>query len=116
MDVAVATTVKDVALLEVGGALSVDEGALLDERLATIEAAGKLRIVLDLSDVKYMSSSVFGVLVKHAQQLGERGGGLALLGVPPKVNVVIDMLGIEPVFACVCKHRPGAFARPARAA
>ena len=112
-EVAIANARPDVTLLEVSGAISVEDSSVLDERLGALVLTGKRRLVLDLSGVKYMCSSAFGVLVKHAQSLGERDGGVALLGVPPKVSVVIDMLGLETVFSCVCKHRPGAFARAA---
>lgn len=80
--------------------LSGGDDAHTDPRLVpgVIEgllAEGKRRLVVDLSKLKYFSSgNGIATLVKCADALKQRGGGLALVGVPPKVKVVLEMLGL----------------------
>ena len=100
----------DVALVEASGSIGQESVPALEEAFARLVDQGKRRIVLDLSGIRYVASSGFGALVKQAEALEALGGGIALLGVPPKVNVVIEMLGLETMFSVVCKQRPGAFA------
>jgi anti-sigma B factor antagonist len=101
----------EAALVEVSGAIDPHGNEPLDRAIGGLRARGKKTIALDLSAVRYVNSSGFATLVKHASALEDQGGGLSLLGVPPKVQIVLEMLGLEPQFAVVCKHRPGAFAR-----
>lgn len=106
---------REGALLELTGAIDCAPGALdpLDRALCELRAKGRTRVVLDLSGIRYVNSSGFGLLVKHAQALEELGGGLSLLGVTTKVRIVIEMLGLTSCFAVLCEHRPGAFERVA---
>ena len=39
-------------------------------------------------------------------ELEERGGSMSLLGITAKVRIVVEMLGLESVFACVCERHP----------
>jgi anti-sigma B factor antagonist len=96
----------EAALLRAGGAIEQSTAPELDRALAALEHEGKLFIAIDCSEVRYVASSGFAVLVKHAQALAEQGGGLALLGVNRKVGIVVDMLGIEDTFATVCERVP----------
>jgi anti-anti-sigma factor len=106
-------TDTDAALVELAGAIDLHAIDGLERLLDGLRERGKTRVVLDLARIRYVNSSGFGVLVKHALSFEQEGGGLSLLGVPAKVSIVIEMLGIEQVFAVVCKHAPGAFVRAA---
>lgn len=98
----------EAALLAARGAIDLAHAPVLDAALGELARRGVANVAIDCGDVRYVSSSGFGVLVKHAQALEGGGGGLALLGVPPRVAIVIEMLGIESSFSVVCRERPPA--------
>lgn len=48
--------------------------------------------------IKYVNSTGLGTLVNVADALENRGGGIALVKIHPKVKVVFDMLGLNAFF------------------
>jgi anti-sigma B factor antagonist len=98
------------ALLEITGAIDPHGLEPLERALETLRGRGKRHVVLDLAGIRYVNSSGFGILVKHATALEAEGGGLSLLGVPRKVSIVIELLGLEASFPAVCNLRRRAFA------
>lgn len=98
------------AILAAEGSVDLENAPVLEKALEALLAAGKTQVAIDCAAVRYVNSSGFGVLIKVATALEERGGGLSLLGIPAKVRIVVEMLGIEQVFAVVCAQRPAALA------
>lgn len=68
----------------------------LRRELASEREAGTRWVLLDLSWVQYLDSGGLGSLVAEADRFQAAGGKLLLLGVPAKVRVVIEILGLEP--------------------
>lgn len=96
-------------VVELRGSVDPESHEALDVFLTARCREGR-HVLLDMSGVRYVNSSGLGVLVKHAVDLEPRGGSLSLLGIRPKVRIVVEMLGLEHVFACVCERRPLAVA------
>jgi anti-anti-sigma factor len=67
-------------------------GAMVDE--AT-------QLVIDFGRVEYIDSSTAGFLLKLHDQMGAKGGALALVNLPANVRVVVDSLGLTSFFT-VC--------------
>lgn len=101
-----AAPTPDSTLVSARGAIDLAHASVLDGFFDELRRDGKKHLVLDLADVRYVSSSGFGVLVKHAQALEDSGGSVSLLGISAKVRVVAEMLGLESVFGCICEQRP----------
>ena len=99
------TPTHDAVLVAARGAIDLAHASVLDTFFEDLRRDGKRHLVLDLADVRSVSSSGFGVLVKHAQSLSDSGGSVSLLGISNKVRVVAEMLGLESVFGCVCERR-----------
>lgn len=104
------SSAPDAALLEVAGAIDPHGLEPLECALDALRSRGKRHVVLDLAGIRYVNSSGFGILVKHATALEAEGGALSLLGVPRKVSIVIELLGLGPSFPAVCNQRSGTFA------
>jgi anti-anti-sigma factor len=82
------------------GAAGVVDAHTLDKFEAALAAAangGARAVVLDLDAVHYVNSAGFGELIRWSDRLHERGGALVLARVPPKVRVILEMLGLESV-------------------
>ncbi len=82
----------------VSGAIDATTVTRFQETLDSLKDEGVGQVVLDLSGVKYVNSTGLGSLVKYADTFRQSGGGIALIRVPPKVKIVIEMLGLHAFF------------------
>lgn len=95
------------ALAEMTGAIDGNTVSAFQEKLEQIKAEGYQRLVLDMSKIKYVNSTGLGSLVKYADSFKQSGGGMALIKVPAKVKIVIEMLGLNAFFD-ICPDLSGA--------
>ena len=63
-----------------------------------VEKAGGEKIVLNFTNVEFMSSSFLGLLVKIHKRVSEQGGHLALLKVNPTIRRVFEITNLTKVF------------------
>lgn len=84
-------------VLSVGGALDASTTGKLEEQLERYVDGGKSNLIIDLSDVVYISSSGWSVIVKFMQHLNERGRMMALAGMSPVIFRIFRDLGFEPL-------------------
>jgi anti-sigma B factor antagonist len=91
--------VGDVTILGLTGRLVYDEGdEELRARVNQLVAEGRLKIVLDLSQVTYIDSCGLGALVGKFVSVRRKGGDLKLLNPSPRSERVIDISGLMNVF------------------
>lgn len=86
------------ALAEMTGAIDGNTVPSFQATLEEIKTKGIRRLVLDMSKIKYVNSTGLGSLVKYADTFKSSGGGMALIKVPAKVKIVIEMLGLHAFF------------------
>lgn len=86
-------------LIKVSGRLDNASAPRLEDALNAIIEAGRFNIVLDMSEVEYISSAGLRVLI-DAQKACKRWnrGEVVLAGVPRPVREVLDMVGFTPLF------------------
>ena len=90
---------KHCDLVKASGRIDSVSAPRLAEVLDAIIEAGRFKIVLDLSDVEYMSSAGLRVLI-DAQKTCKRWnrGEVVLAGVSAPVHEVLDLVGFVPLF------------------
>ncbi len=79
----------------------VIDGSTVTEFQNTLTGAserGVKFLILDMNSVRYVNSTGLGALVKFRDVFRGVNGGLALIRVPPKVKIVIEMLGLHVFF------------------
>jgi len=86
------------AQLAIEGEIDLDTVGVLRAELEKLQKKGIDRLVLDMSETRYVNSSALAVLVKFAEGFRERGGGIALARVVPRVKLVFEMLGLLVFF------------------
>jgi anti-anti-sigma factor len=59
---------------------------------------GMRKIVIDLSDCKYMDSTFLGALIQALKNFSSNGGKIRLAGVHSEVEVLLNMTGMHKVF------------------
>jgi anti-sigma B factor antagonist len=89
-----------------GGEVVVLDGAIdsttvnaLHDLVNGVVADGRRWFLLDMQRVKYINSTGLGSLVKYADIFRGRQGAMVLIGVQPKVKVIIRTLGLNEFFA-----------------
>ena len=95
------TSARDVFLAELVGSIDASTVHIFQQELEKARRQGVSKLVLDISKIKYVNSTGLGSLVKYADAFRSAGGGLVLLKVPPKVKIVIEMLGLDEFFEMV---------------
>jgi anti-anti-sigma factor len=84
-------------VLYLSGAIDASTSEALDEKFRQAATGSSLNLIVDLSDILYISSSGWGVIVKFMQLLSGSGRGLALSGMNEPVFKIFRDLGFEPL-------------------
>ncbi len=89
-------------ILAVAGEVGIVSAPVFQRKLAGIVNSGETKLILDLGDTSYISSSGLGAISQAAKDLREKGGGLCLAHVNYLNREVMDFFGLLPVVN-ICK-------------
>lgn len=91
--------VGSVTVLTVTGRLVIDDGErVLKERVSSLVAAGRVNILLDLRNVRFIDSSGVGALASLLIHVVARDGRLKLLSPSARVDQVLRMTHVLHAF------------------
>ncbi|MCK5406044.1 MAG: anti-sigma factor antagonist, partial [Candidatus Krumholzibacteria bacterium] len=93
-----------VATIQVNGHLDSVTSTSLEQLLERLISEGKVKFIVDLGDVTYISSGGWGIFTGEVRQLRESGGDVVLVNMPPEVYDVYELLGFNEVLK-VCASR-----------
>lgn len=89
----------DVTILDLTGNIIMGGGSKrLGEDVRRRLEAGNTNVLLNFSDVKYLDSSGVGELIALADAVNRADGNLKLANLPPKVEEVLTLSGVLPMF------------------
>jgi len=88
----------DAVLIRIKGELDTLSLPKLRTVLESVKGQHKKRIALDLEGVSYANSTSLGTMVKEGDDLRNAGGELIIVKPQPKVELVMDMLGLSQFF------------------
>ncbi len=86
-----------VVALHVGGAIDASTTEELENHLGRCVSEKPERLIVDMSEVIYISSSGWGLIVKYMQKLAETKGKLVLSGLSSPIFKIFRDLGFEPI-------------------
>ncbi len=89
---------KRVTLFEVSGRIDSTNANELGEALNAAIDTGRTQIVVDLSDVEYMSSAGLRELVTALKKVKRGTGDLRLASPSPRVMEVLELAGLDSIF------------------
>ncbi|MHC4265100.1 MAG: STAS domain-containing protein [Planctomycetota bacterium] len=75
-----------------------DIKALQDSILSVVEQAGPINLILDFSNVQFLSSSVLGLLIRISKRVYEAEGQLALCSIIPKIYEIFKITRLTNIF------------------
>ncbi|MBF0407570.1 MAG: STAS domain-containing protein [Candidatus Riflebacteria bacterium] len=79
---------NDVTVIEISGEISFENSEIFREKINELSDQGKNRIVIDLANLKYMSSAGMGVLVHGLKITRQNNGDLKLANLDSKMRKV----------------------------
>ncbi|BCX02634.1 MAG: anti-sigma factor antagonist [Candidatus Roseilinea sp.] len=89
---------QSVTILRLAGRLDATTISQLERALTDAQLSGDRVIVIDLSDLAYISSSGLRVLLTGRSNARKRGGEVFLCSLRPPVREVFEMVGFTAVF------------------
>jgi anti-sigma B factor antagonist len=87
------------AVIRLKGELNSLTNTQLREQLQGHLAAGRLRILVDLTAVTFIDSSGLSALVAGLKSLKLNGGRLALVGLQPQARTIFSITQADTLFA-----------------
>lgn len=99
--------VQGITVLQVKGRLDSTTSPALGERLSTILDTSKARLLVDFSQLEYISSAGFRVLLQAAKRADQNTAKLVLCGVSGKVRQLFDLGGFLDLFSITGTREEG---------
>src|SRR5262245_55713027 len=99
--------VGGITVVQVKGRLDSTTSPALGERLSTILGAAKARVLVDFSQLEYISSAGFRVLLQAAKRAEHNTARLVLCGVSGKVRQLFDLGGFLDLFSITATREEG---------
>jgi anti-anti-sigma factor len=99
--------VGDVTVVQVKGRLDSTTSPMLGECLGAMLSAAKARVLVDFSQLEYISSAGFRVLLQAAKRAEQNAARLVLCGVSGKVRQLFDLGGFLDLFAIAGSREEG---------
>ena len=76
-----------------------DVQALQESIMSVIESAsGGIKLILDFSNVQFLSSAVLGLLIRISKKVYERDGQLKLCSINPKIYKIFKITRLTKIF------------------
>ncbi len=91
----------EVTLVKIRGWLDAHTFELFDRALANLFQGEKKHILIDLSQVEYISSAGAGVFIGALTTAQETGGKIILMNPTKTAKEIFDLLGLSQIFQFV---------------
>ncbi len=86
---------NNVALLKLSGELDDVAAERLEQQIFEKALASGGRVVVDLSEVRYVQSPALGILLKMSRSMSRLGGGLALACADSNLTRLCHVTGLD---------------------
>lgn len=98
MDIA-ERTVGDVTVLDLRGKMTLGEGdELLKDKINSMLANGRKKLILNLEGVPYIDSAGLGEIVRTYTTVSRQGGSLKLLNLTKRIEDLLSITKLLTVF------------------
>jgi anti-sigma B factor antagonist len=91
--------VSDVTVLDLKGKMTLGEGdELLKDKINSLLASGRKKLVLNLEGVPYIDSAGLGEIVRTYTTVSRQGGSLKLLNLTKRIEDLLSITKLLTVF------------------
>ena len=92
-------TVSDVTVLDLKGKMTLGEGdELLKDKINSLLASGKKKLLLNLESVPYIDSAGLGEIVRTYTTVSRQGGNLKLVNLTKRITDLLSITKLLTVF------------------
>jgi anti-sigma B factor antagonist len=92
-------TVGDVTVLDLKGKMTLGEGdELLKDKINSMLANGRKKLILNLEGVPYIDSAGLGEIVRTYTTVSRQGGSLKLLNLTKRIEDLLSITKLLTVF------------------
>lgn len=91
----------DTLTLRLSGELDASSAVGLDDVLAADEVTTYKRVLIDCTNLDYISSAGLGVFISNLQRFQDAGTSLVFFGMQEKVYNVFEILGLDALMIIV---------------
>lgn len=88
-------------MLAVRGEIDLFTAPELKQVLAESIEAGRVRIIVDLTDTTFLDSTALGVLIGAVKRLRSRDGALAIVNIDENISKTFEITGLDQIFTIV---------------
>lgn len=88
----------EIKCLKIQGYLDAHTAPQLESALGNLVQDGKHKIIVNFSELDYISSAGLGVFMVYIEDVRASGGDIKLSEMKPKVFTVFDLLGFPMLF------------------
>jgi anti-sigma B factor antagonist len=85
-------------VLAVRGEIDLFTAPELKQVLAESIEAGRIRIIVDLTETTFLDSTALGVLIGAVKRLRSRHGALAMVNVDENIAKTFEITGLDQIF------------------
>ena len=71
---------------------------LQDSIMSVIEQTGRINLILNFGNVRFLSSAVLGLLIRISKKIYERDGQLRLCNIDPKIHEIFKITRLTKIF------------------
>jgi anti-sigma B factor antagonist len=75
-----------------------DIQSIQESIMSVIEQAQRINLILDFSNVKFLSSAVLGLLIRVSKKIYERDSQLRLCNINPKIYEIFKITRLTKIF------------------
>jgi len=86
------------AMVSLKGRMDASSSPAAETVLSRLIESGERRIVVDMSDLDYISSAGLRVLLSSLKRLRDDDGRLLLAGLKPQIQNVFEIAGFQRIF------------------
>jgi anti-sigma B factor antagonist len=88
-------------VVSVAGELDMYTATSFERPILEALESGAARVVVDLSECKFLDSTALGILISARRQLGEQDDRLVLVVADPNIFRIFEITGLESTFTIV---------------
>ena len=99
--------VGGVTVVQVEGGIDSATASTFGERLTAVLSVAKTRVLVDLSELEYISSAGFRVLLLAAKRADQNASKLVICGVSGEVRLLFDQAGFLDLFSIAATREEG---------
>jgi anti-sigma B factor antagonist len=101
------TAEGDISVLSLDGYLDAHTAPEFERAIQAEIDAGRVRLLVDGAQLKYISSAGLGVFMSFVEEVREKGGDIKICGLVPKVQQIFDILGFQAIYDVVESRAAG---------